>query len=105
MYIPGGCPTERSAGGDSYFPSPGQCIGLGSDFHRDDISIRHLGGKPGSKICLPYPAEFAKLYLQNATLAQLVEQCFRKAKVPGSNPGGGSRVTLGHECGEEPSLT
>jgi hypothetical protein len=25
-----------------------------------------------------------------ATLAQLVEQCFRKAKVPGSNPGGGS---------------
>lgn len=27
---------------------------------------------------------------QRATLAQLVEQCFRKAKVPGSNPGGGS---------------
>ena len=27
-----------------------------------------------------------------ATLAQLVEQCFRKAKVPGSNPGGGSDI-------------
>jgi hypothetical protein len=26
-----------------------------------------------------------------ATLAQLVEQCFRKAKVPGPNPGGGSK--------------
>ena len=26
-----------------------------------------------------------------ATLAQLVEQCFRKAEVPGSNPGGGSK--------------
>jgi hypothetical protein len=29
-----------------------------------------------------------------ATLAQLVEQCFRKAKVPGSNPGGGSRSDI-----------
>lgn len=28
-----------------------------------------------------------------ATLAQLAEQCFRKAKVPGSNPGGGSILT------------
>ena len=28
--------------------------------------------------------------IESATLAQLVEQCFRKAKVPGSNPGGGS---------------
>ena len=28
--------------------------------------------------------------LKFATLAQLVEQCFRKAKVPGSIPGGGS---------------
>ena len=29
-----------------------------------------------------------------ATLAQLVEQCFRKAKVPGSNPGGGSNKKI-----------
>ena len=33
-------------------------------------------------------AEHAKI--QYATLAQLVEQCFRKAEVPGSIPGGGS---------------
>ena len=28
----------------------------------------------------------------HATVAQLVEQCFRKAEVPGSIPGGGSRM-------------
>ena len=34
-----------------------------------------------------------------ATLAQLVEQCFRKAKVPGSNPGGGSERKKGYNDG------
>ncbi len=34
-----------------------------------------------------------------ATLAQSAEQCFRKAKVPGSNPGGGSSgYSLVVEC-------
>ena len=39
-----------------------------------------------------YFLEAAALYRcrKRATLAQLVEQCFRKAKVPGTNPGGGS---------------
>ena|GEM_PF-3792298 len=33
-----------------------------------------------------------------ATLAQLVEQHFRKVKVPGSNPGGGSKgINVGRE--------
>ena len=36
------------------------------------------------------PIIFAIFSCGGATLAQLVEQCFRKAKVPGSNPGGGS---------------
>ena len=35
-------------------------------------------------------------WVHKATLAQLVEQCFRKAKVPGSNPGGGSREKAEH---------
>ncbi len=34
---------------------------------------------------------FNSLYPLQANLAQLVEQCFRKAEVPGSNPGIGSR--------------
>ncbi len=33
------------------------------------------------------------ILFRRATLAQLVEQCFRKAEVPGSIPGGGSTHT------------
>ena len=46
-----------------------------------------VGGEP------PHRFESCTLrspHVDVATLAQLVEQCFRKAKVPGSNPGGGS---------------
>jgi hypothetical protein len=39
----------------------------------------------------PSPLCICIFFLEVATLAQLVEQCFRKAKVPGSNPGGGSQ--------------
>ena len=38
------------------------------------------------RVRLPLPAPA----LKNATLAQLAEQRFRKAKIPGSNPGSGS---------------
>ena len=38
---------------------------------------------------IPVSRSRARL-LPHATLAQLVEQCFRKAEVPGSNPGSGS---------------
>ncbi len=46
-----------------------------------------LVGRIGEPFALPSRDGFG-----DATLAQLVEQCFRKAKVPGSNPGGGSRM-------------
>ena len=47
--------------------------------------VEHLLPKQVTRVRFPYPAP-----TNYATLAQLVEQCFRKAEVPGSIPGGGS---------------
>ena len=43
-------------------------------------------------IKVEWPRSFEVLCLDLATIAQLVEQCFRKAEVPSSILGGGSRI-------------
>lgn len=58
---------------------PSSILGLGSTYSSDLLEVRPLGDK-----VVRYNKLFAKV-------AQLVEHCFRKAGVPGSIPGFGSK--------------
>ena len=70
------------------------------------LFVSRSGGRPSFRIAAAERLGGRVLFLPkhgrvpvpdlSATLAQLAEQHFRKVKVPGSNPGGGSRIRLSY---------